>query len=78
MKVKKYQRKGGKQMTGQQYKRKMWKEKMSARSKSYGDNCFKCGQSGHWASKCTGGMKVDLNGLNVAKLINFLKKHIVN
>ncbi|XP_060604089.1 ATP-dependent DNA helicase Q4-like [Ruditapes philippinarum] len=53
MKIKTYKKKG-RQLTGPQYKRKMWKEKMQARSKSYGDACFKCGQSGHWANKCTG------------------------
>ena len=54
MKVKKYQRKGG-HISGPAYKRMQWKEKMKARSESFGsDKCFKCGGSGHWANKCRG------------------------
>ncbi|KAK3086777.1 hypothetical protein FSP39_023162 [Pinctada imbricata] len=51
MRVKTYKRKG-KGMTGQQYKRFQWKQKMKARSQSYGNKCFKCGQEGHWSNKC--------------------------
>lgn len=51
MKVKTYKRKG-KGMTGPQYKRFQWKQKMKSRSASYGNNCFKCGKPGHWANKC--------------------------
>ena len=54
MKAKKYKRKGG-HMTGGAYKRQQWKSKMKLKSNSYGKNkCFKCGQEGHWANKCTG------------------------
>ena len=53
MKVKKYQR-GPKGMSGGAHKRMAWKQKMKARSESYGDKCFKCGEPGHWANKCKG------------------------
>ncbi|XP_059144354.1 ATP-dependent DNA helicase Q4-like [Physella acuta] len=54
MKRKGYRRKGA-GMTGAQLRRKQWKSKMAARSKSFGSNkCFKCGQEGHWANKCKG------------------------
>ncbi|XP_046565076.1 ATP-dependent DNA helicase Q4-like [Haliotis rubra] len=52
MKVKKYRRKDGRHMTGGQYKRNQWKQKMQARSKSYGDKCFICNETGHWSRDC--------------------------
>ncbi|XP_067650989.1 ATP-dependent DNA helicase Q4-like [Haliotis asinina] len=52
MKVKKYKRKDGRHMTGGQYKRNQWKQKMQARSKSYGDKCFICNETGHWSRDC--------------------------
>ncbi|XP_048253388.1 ATP-dependent DNA helicase Q4-like [Haliotis rufescens] len=52
MKVKKYRRKDGRHMTGGQYKRNQWKQKMQARSKSYGDKCFVCNGTGHWSRDC--------------------------
>ncbi|XP_048739523.2 ATP-dependent DNA helicase Q4-like isoform X3 [Ostrea edulis] len=61
MKVKTYKRKG-KGMTGPQYKRFQWKQKMKARSESYGNNCFKCGKSGHWANKCPSENKESYGG----------------
>lgn len=55
MKKKGYRRKGAAGLTGAQLRRKQWKQKMSARSTSYGTNkCFKCGGEGHWANKCKG------------------------
>ena len=40
-------------LTPGQLRKKQWKQKMSARSQSFGSNkCFKCGQEGHWANKC--------------------------
>ncbi|KAH9499790.1 hypothetical protein Btru_077833 [Bulinus truncatus] len=60
MKRKAYRRKGG-GMTSAQLRKKQWKVKMAARSKSFGSNkCFKCGQEGHWANKCTGMAKSSL------------------
>ncbi|KAK0045013.1 ATP-dependent DNA helicase Q4 [Biomphalaria pfeifferi] len=57
MKKKGYRRKGA-GMTGAQLRKKQWKAKMASRSKSFGSNkCFKCGQEGHWANKCTGQAK---------------------
>lgn len=54
MKAKRYQRKG-KFMSGPAHKRQQWKNKMKARSESFGSGkCFKCGQEGHWANKCKG------------------------
>ncbi|XP_061162436.1 ATP-dependent DNA helicase Q4-like isoform X2 [Saccostrea echinata] len=61
MKVKTYKRKG-KGMSGPQYKRFQWKQKMKSRSESYGNNCFKCGKSGHWANKCPGENKESYGG----------------
>ncbi|GFN75179.1 ATP-dependent DNA helicase q4-like [Plakobranchus ocellatus] len=55
MKKKGYRRKGGAGLTSAQLRKKQWKQKMSARSQSFGTNkCFKCGQEGHWANKCKG------------------------
>eukprot|EP00058_Branchiostoma_floridae_P008466 XP_002593954.1 hypothetical protein BRAFLDRAFT_68611 [Branchiostoma floridae] len=56
MKRKTYKRKGG-QMTGGKYRRMMWKQRMKGRDQSQ-DVCFKCGQQGHWATKCTANGKV--------------------
>ena len=54
MKNKSYRRKG-KGMSYGALKRKNWKNKMASRSQSFGSGkCFKCGQEGHWANKCTG------------------------
>ncbi|XP_062621086.1 ATP-dependent DNA helicase Q4-like isoform X2 [Saccostrea cucullata] len=61
MKVKTYKRKG-KGMSGPQYKRFQWKQKMKSRSESYGNNCFKCGKPGHWANKCPGENKESYGG----------------
>lgn len=52
MKVKRYSKKG-QRVKGAIYKRQQWKKKQRERQKSYGDKCFQCGQSGHWANKCT-------------------------
>ncbi|XP_041376867.1 uncharacterized protein LOC121389337 [Gigantopelta aegis] len=52
MKVKRYIRKDGRHLSGPQYKRKQWKDKMKARSKSYGDKCFICNKEGHWSRDC--------------------------
>ena len=62
MKVKKYQRKGFKAVSGGAHKRKAWKKMMQGRQENGGDsggnsrgnNCFKCGQAGHWARNCKG------------------------
>ena len=35
---------------GAAYKRQQWKNMMSAKR---GTACFKCGEEGHWANKCT-------------------------
>ncbi|RUS89375.1 hypothetical protein EGW08_002895, partial [Elysia chlorotica] len=55
MKKKGYRRKGAAGLTAGQLRKKQWKQKMSARSASFGSNkCFKCGGEGHWANKCKG------------------------
>ena len=64
MKVKKYQRKGFRAMTGGAYKRQAWKKRMQGRQgegqqrqgrqENSGNKCFKCGQPGHWAKNCKG------------------------
>ena len=54
MKVKRYIRKDGRHMSGPQFKRKQWKDKMKSRSKSYGDKCFICNKEGHWSRNCPG------------------------
>ena len=43
------------------YKRIQWKQKMKARSESYGNKCFKCGQEGHWANKCKGNAFMEIS-----------------
>lgn len=47
-------------MTGAQWKRKQWKQKMATCSKNYSNKCFKCGAEGHWANKCPGKKKAEL------------------
>ncbi|GAB1610974.1 ATP-dependent DNA helicase Q4 [Argonauta hians] len=51
MKVKRFSRKG-QGTKGTKFKRMEWKRKMREKQKSYGKNCFRCGESGHWAKNC--------------------------
>ena len=48
----------GQKLGGEKFKRQQWKEKYKEKMKNanpnYGTNkCFKCGEEGHWANKCT-------------------------
>ena len=82
MKSKKYRRKG-QAMTGEAYKRKVWKTRglfgkgppkdfknpnkkvpqapaWVKTKNSRPGTCFKCGEEGHWANKCTGKKVVEV------------------
>ena len=55
LKKKVFARRKGGGKTGSWHKRNAWKQKMKARSESFGSSkCYKCGEEGHWAKNCKG------------------------
>lgn len=58
-------------LKGAAYKRHQWKQKMSAKR---GTACFKCGEEGHWASKCT---KSGYNKQNQEKEAGEMRHNII-